>query len=74
MSTISGKYYQIIFQSSYQAILTLSASYYQTRLNTFSEFYQTLLTLSGGYSQTIQHTFPDIKQYWHFQRVTGKQY
>ena len=26
------------------------------------------------YSQTILHTFPDIKQYWRFQRVTGKQY
>ena len=31
------------------------------------------MTLSGSYSRKLQ-TFPDIKQYWHFQRVTGKQY
>ena len=40
----------------------------------FQSSYQTLLTLSGSYSQTLLHFFPDIKQYWHFQRVTGKQY
>ena len=36
--------------------------------------YQTLLILSGSYFQAVLHTFPDIKQYWYFQKVTGKQY
>ena len=40
----------------------------------FQISYQTILTLSWSYSQTILHTFLNIKQYWHFQRVTGKQY
>ena len=35
MLTSLNKYF---FQSSHQTILTLSASYYQTKLNTFSEF------------------------------------
>ena len=42
--------------------------------NMFQISYQTILILSWSYSQTILHTFPDIRQYWHFQRVTGKQY
>ena len=33
-----------------------------------------IMTLSLSYSRTILDTFPDIKQYWHFQIVTGKQY
>ena len=33
-----------------------------------------LLTLSGSYSLIILHTFLNKKQYWRFQRVTGKQY
>ena len=40
----------------------------------FQISYQTILILSWSYSLTILHTFPDIKQYWYFQRVTGKQY
>ena len=40
----------------------------------FQISHQTILILSWSYSQTILHTFPDIRQYWHFQRVTGKQY
>ena len=32
------------------------------------------MTLFGSYSKTILHTFPNIKKYWHFQRVTGNQY
>ena len=39
----------------------------------FQSSYQILVTLWGSYSQTILHTFPDIKQYWHFQRVADKQ-
>ena len=27
-----------------------------------------------SYSQTMLHTFPDIRQYWHFQRVSVKQH
>ena len=40
----------------------------------FQISHQTILTLSWSLSQTILHTFLDIKQYWHFQRVTGEQY
>ena len=36
--TISGTYYQMIGYHSYQAVLGLSKSYYQTRVNTFSVF------------------------------------
>ena len=36
--------------------------------------HQPILKFSESYWQTILHTFPDIKQYWHFQRVTGRQY
>ena len=32
------------------------------------------MALLGSYPRTILHTFPGIKQYWHFQRVTVKQY
>ena len=35
----------------------------------FQNSYQTLLALWWSYSQTRLHTFPDIRQYWHFQRV-----
>ena len=42
--------------------------------NGFHSSYQTLWTFSRSYCQTMLHTFPDIKQRWHFQRVTGKQY
>ena len=42
--------------------------------NMFQISHQTILTLSWSFSQTILHTFLDIKQYWHFQRVTGEQY
>ena len=35
----------------------------------FQGSYQTLLALWGSYSKRILHTFPDIKQYWHVQRV-----
>ena len=58
-----------------KTILTISDSYYQTRVNTFFQSsYQTSLALWGNYSQSILHTFQDIKLYWHFQRVTAKQY
>ena len=33
-----------------------------------------MLKFSKSYWQTKLHTFPNIKQYWHFQRVTGSQY
>ena len=33
---------------------------------------QTILTFSESYWQTILNTFPNIKKYWHLQRVTGK--
>ena len=36
--------------------------------------HQVILTFYKSYSQTILRTFQDIKQYWYFQRVTGKQY
>ena len=52
-----------LFQSLYQTILIISESYYQTRVDSFSEFLPKIL-----------HTFPDIKQNWHFQSVAGKQY
>ena len=42
--------------------------------NMFQISYQTILTLLWSYCETILHTFPDIKQYWLFQRVVGKQY
>ena len=53
--------------SPFQAITTNNSKY-------VSDSYQAILTLSWSYSQTILHFFPDIKQYLHFQRVTGKQY
>ena len=64
-----------LFEISHQTILILSKSYYQARVNTFFQSsYQTLLAPWTSYSQRILHTFQDIKQYWHFQRVTDKQY
>ena len=42
--------------------------------NNFQSSYQTLLAIWWSYSQTILHVFLDIRQYRHFQRVTGKQY
>ena len=54
-------------------IFTLSDNYYQQQQTIFQISYQTILALSWSCSQTILHTFPDIKQYWHFQRVTGKE-
>ena len=29
---------------------------------------------TDSFMELLPNTFPDIKQYWHFQRVTGKQY
>ena len=37
------------------------------------ELYSVYLMYFVSYSQIILHTFPDIKQHWHFQRVTDKQ-
>ena len=46
-----------------------------TVANTFSDFISNNTdNFSLSYSQTILRTFLDIKQYCHFQRVTGKQY
>ena len=54
-------------QISYQTKLTLSVSYYQTRVNTFSEF---ISNITGTLRELLPNNttqFLDIKQHWHFQ-------
>ena len=68
---VTTKWYYKLFQSSYQTIFTLSESYYQKRVNTFSEFisnitdiFRELLpnnTTHFSKHQTIP-TFPE--SYW----------
>ena len=45
-----------------------------TIANMFQISYKTIVTRSWSYSQTVLRTLPDMKQYLHFQGVTGKQY
>ena len=71
-----------LFQGSYQTILTLSESSYQTRVNTFSEFISNITSTTPKQHYTLFQTWsnPDIfrellsNNTIHFSRAYIKQY
>ena len=62
------------YQSSCQTILTLSESYYQTRVNTFSEF---ISNITGTLRKLLPNNTTHVSRHQvilTFSRVTPKQY
>ena len=74
---MSGKQYCTFFQSWDQRILIFSESYWQTILHLFPELTSNntdiFTELLASNAAIISRFHVIIKQYWHFQRVPGKQ-
>ena len=51
--------------SHFKTIITNNSKHFSDFISNNTDTFIELL-------QTILHTFPDIKQHWHFQRVTSK--